>query len=244
MKNYISIFFPHLELNALEHEARDEWAEQICVIVKKIGNKERVFDANKNARRLGITQNQSLSKALACFDALRVYPHNIEFQTKKLRKLARFCLKYSPQIMITNHDRLLLDATGCSHLYGGNDGLLQHIQYDLSELGYNTQIAMANNMRAANAFTHQTKINNYILHQNQQIQRDALLQLPIEYLHIDAETLIQLERVGLVKINQLLPIKSAALLKRYGTVLMQHLNQALGHEAQAFQAIKFSHIYR
>lgn len=161
-----------------------------------------------------------------------------------MQKLARFCLKYSPQIMYHKHECLLLDATGCGHLFGGNFNLLQHIQYDLQEMGFMTQIAMASNIRAANAFVQNATIGRPLLYDDKQRQHDALLQLPIDFLGLDDAIITQLQRVGLRKIEALIPIKTAALFKRFGETLPKHLGQALGHSPQAFKAIKFLNIHK
>lgn len=244
MKNFISIYLPHLELNRLQRDATNIWAEQAYVIATKIGNKDIIIDANPNAVQHGINAGQSLSRATACFEGLVVHQHNAELQAATLAKLARYCLKYSPKIMIDGEACLLLDASGCTHLFGGAKNMLKHIIYDFESMGFEPQIAMATNMRAAKALAHSTALGKYIHHPDKQAERDAIHQLPLDYLHIEDALLAQLQRLGLRNIQDLLPIKSASLVKRFGQNLVQRLNQALGHEAQAFEAIKFKQNYQ
>ncbi|MCJ8324241.1 MAG: DNA polymerase Y family protein [Rhizobiales bacterium] len=244
MKNFISISLPHLQLNKLAHDQRNGWDDKAHVVIERIANKDIIIDANAKAKSLGIDKQQSLTKALACFDEIITCPNNPNLQAKIIKKIAQFCLKYTPKIMLYGHSKLLLDTTGCAHLFGGNEALLQHIQYDLYGLGYDSQIAMASNMRSANAFVNQAVIGTYILHDDKPKEHAALIKLPIEYLDIDDEIIGQLQRLGLRQIKDLLPLKSASLVKRFGQTLLTHMNQALGHESQAFKAIKFNSIYQ
>lgn len=244
MKNFISIHLPHLELNKLAHECTNIWAEQACVVATKIGNKDIIIDANKFAIQHNIAAGQSLTKALACFDGLTVYQHNAEQQQVTLKKIARYCLKYTPKIMLDGQQNLWLDATGCAHLWGGEQAMLQQIIYDFEAMGFETKLAMASNMRASTALAHKAPLTTYIHHHNKPDERASILNLPIEYLDIDGALVAQLQRLGLRIINDLLPLKSAALVKRFGHGLLQNLNQALGHEAQAFNPYKFSQIYQ
>lgn len=244
MKNFISISLPHLQLNKLAHDQLNGWDDKAHVIIERIGNKDIIIDANAKAKSLGIGSQQSLTKALACFDEIITCPNNLVLQAKIIKKLAKFCLKYTPKIMVYGHSKLLLDATGCAHLFGGNEALLQHIQYDLYGLGYDTQIAMASNMRSANAFVNKAVVGTYILHDDKTKQHNSLIKLPIEYLDIDDEITNQLQRLGLRQIKDLLPLKSASLVKRFGQTLLTHMNQAFGYESQAFKSIKFNSIYQ
>lgn len=244
MKNFISIWLPHLELNRLERDAINVWAEQACVVATKIGNKDIIIDANKLAVQHGIEAGQSLTRAMACFDGLAVHPHNAELQAILLKKLARYCLKYSPKIMQFGQDRLLLDVTGCTHLFGGKQAMLQHVIHDFSTMGFELKLAMAYHIRAANALVHTAQLNRWIFYENKQAEREAVLKLPVEYLHIEDEVITQLQRLGLRTVQDLMPIKSASLVKRFGQQLMLHFNQALGREVEAFDAMKFSHSYR
>ena len=243
MKNFISIWLPHLQLNRLQRDSVNIWADQACVIAQKIGNKDIIVDANRFAVQHGIEAGQNLTRALACFDGLIVHQHNDDLQQQTLKRLARYCLKYSPKVMMDGQDRLLLDATGCAHLFGEHQAMLQQITYDFSIMDFEVKLAMASNMRAANALTHIVSFGGHIWHEDKQQEREKLLTLPIEYLHIDDELIAQLQRLGLRKLQDLLPIKSASLVKRFGLTLMLHLNQALGREPQVFEALKFSHAY-
>ena len=243
MKNFISIWLPHLQLNRLQRDAINIWADQACVITQKIGNKDIIVDVNRFAVRHGIETGQNLTRALACFEGLVVHQHNDQLEAETFKKLARYCLKYSPKIMLDTHNHLLLDATGCTHLFGGHTAMLEQLIYDFSSMGFEIKLAMASNMRAANALTHIVPLNGFIWHKTKQQERAELLKLAIEYLHLDDELIAQLQRLGLRTVKDLLPIKSASLVKRFGQGLMLHFNQVLGREPQAFEALKFTLAY-
>lgn len=244
MKHFISIHLPHLELNRLARDSTNIWADIACVVSTKIGNKDIIIDANSFAVRHNIEAGQSLTKALACFEGLTVYQHDAEQQQIMLKKLARYCLKYTPKIMLDGQDRLWLDATGCTHLWGDQNAMLQQIIFDFEALGFEIKLAMASNLRAATGLGHMAAIGTYIHHNNKPDERTAILKLPVEHLHIEDDLVAQLQRLGLRMVKDLLPIKSASLVKRFGQGLLQNLNQALGSEAQAFNPLKFNQIYR
>ena len=75
----------------------------------------------------------------------------------ELKLIAELIRRYAPIIGLDDvpmPDSLLLDITGCSHLFGGEAGLAECLLRDLRKAGWNCRIAVAESVSAVWAFTH------------------------------------------------------------------------------------------
>ena len=68
---------------------------------------------------------------------------------KLLKGLAEWCIRFTPFVAIDPPDGLILDVTGCSHLWGGEKEYLTEIIKRLKDFGYNVRAAMADTIGAA-----------------------------------------------------------------------------------------------
>src|SRR5262249_17384907 len=75
----------------------------------------------------------------------------------QLRKLARWCRRYSPLGGLAEAellDTLALDVTGCTHLFGGEARMARVLLDDLRRLGWTACAAMVDTLGAAWAVAH------------------------------------------------------------------------------------------
>jgi protein ImuB len=66
-----------------------------------------------------------------------------------LTRLAEWCIRFTPIVAIDPPDGLLMDVTGCCHLWGGDALYLSDIINKLNIRGYNIRAAMADTIGAA-----------------------------------------------------------------------------------------------
>jgi protein ImuB len=98
-----------------------------------------------------------------------------------LETLAGWCRRFSPVVGTEDPDSLLLDVTGCAHLFGGEEELARAVAGDFHRWGFTVRVALADAIGAAWAFAHygdcQLKIDNCEL--KNEPQSDPDLQFPI-----------------------------------------------------------------
>ncbi|HEY9047707.1 MAG TPA: DNA polymerase Y family protein, partial [Ohtaekwangia sp.] len=68
---------------------------------------------------------------------------------KLLPRLAEWCIRFSPIVAVDMPDGLLIDASGCTHLWGGDQAYLEDISKKLSARGYEVRLAIADTIGAA-----------------------------------------------------------------------------------------------
>ena len=62
-------------------------------------------------------------------------------------RLAAHCERYTPLTALDEPHGLVLDVTGCAHLFGGEAGLLSGALKDMAALGFSARAALAPNAR-------------------------------------------------------------------------------------------------
>jgi protein ImuB len=133
---------------------------------------------------------------------------------------------------------LLLDVTGCTHLFGtgeaGERALLADLTQRLSRHDFSCRAAMADTAGAAWALARFAE-RQADLFCPRHSQRTALAALPVEGLRLDAPILETFLKLGLRRIGDLYPMPRAPLARRFGDQPLARLDQALGTLAEPIE---------
>jgi protein ImuB len=184
------------------------------------------------ARQFGLTSGQRLADAHAAVPDLLTEQHDAEKDTGSLLGLARWMERYSPWVAPDGKDGILLDATGGTHLFGGEQAMQDDISKRLSDYGFTTSISIGQTIGAAWA----------LARFNPHPQGERVDDLPIEALRIDQNATRTLRRLGLKTIGALLALPRASLARRFRgesiheNVLLR-LDELTGHRHEALNAI-------
>jgi len=133
---------------------------------------------------------------------------------------------------------LLLDVSGCAHLFGQDDAgeraLLADLVERLSRHDLACRAAMADSAGAAWALARfaERQADLFCLTHG---QRAALAALPVEGLRLDAPILETFLKLGLRRIGDLYPLPRAPLARRFGEQPLTRLDQALGTLAEPIE---------
>ena len=126
---------------------------------------------------------------------------------------------------------LLLDVSGCAHLFGkdeaGERALLADLVERLSRHDLACRAAMADTAGAAWALARFAERQADLFCPTHG-QRAALAQLPVEGLRLEAPILETFLKLGLRRIGDLYPLPRAPLARRFGDQPLTRLDQALG----------------
>jgi protein ImuB len=137
-----------------------------------------------------------------------------------LQRITEWCIRFTPCASVDPLGGIILDATGCSHLWGGDEAYVTDIVKRLEAKGYHAKAAMADTIGCAWAVTRFTK--QTVIETDKQL--DALLLLPPESLRIEDDTIERLHKLGLRQINNFIFMPRSSLRRRFGSLILQRLN--------------------
>ncbi len=83
--------------------------------------------ASPEAMKQGINPGMTAADARAILPELKVLDHKEGVEEKLLTRLAEWCLRFTPIAAIDPSNGLLLDISGCPHLWGGEPLYLKAI---------------------------------------------------------------------------------------------------------------------
>lgn len=249
MKRYLSVWFPEWPLDRLRRTRRraarlaspaERSEPKAFALYEKSAHGNCIAAANLAARSHGIHPGLRLSDALATFPALIVEEIDRESDARALRGLAAWMLRFSPLVAWEGDDGLILETTGCDHLFGGEAGLAAELSRRLNQAGYGHRLAFASTRGAAYALSHTASEQDKPAFLKSGEEREGLASLPAGALRLTENTLALLRRFGLTRIGQLYAIDRKALARRFNSrdateAVCLRLDQALGLRAEPFK---------
>ena len=124
------------------------------VIAGKRGNTEILTAVDDAAERLALSPGLTLAQARVMHPGIDTVAENIEADAALLESIADWCLRYTPLVACDAPDGLLLDISGCAHLYGGEHELIADLSGSLEKAGFAYSLAIAGTIGAAWAAAH------------------------------------------------------------------------------------------
>lgn len=198
----------------------------------KIKSALRVVAIDREAERRGVRLGASLADARGSLPELRVAEADAAADRALLERIADWCDRYTPLVALDPPRGLLLDVSGCAHLFArgatepdGEAALLEDCCARLARQGFEARGAIASTAGAAWALARCG--GGGVLAPGE--ESAALAELPVAALRIDSETEALLDRLGLKRIGALYGKPRAPLAARFGLGLVTRLDQALGH---------------
>jgi protein ImuB len=198
------------------------------IVYGKRGNAELLTAVDDAAERLGLAPGVALAQARAMHPTIAAIEEDAEADSRLLETIADWCLRYTPLVACDAPDGLLLDISGCAHLYGGEDALVADLAGRLEAAGLAYSLAIAGTIGAAHAAAHHDKPGSYASGG----ERSLLSPLPLAALRLDGGTVAALARVGLKRVGDILDLPRAPLTARFGAGLLRQLDRALGREIE------------
>ena len=199
------------------------------VTVHKHSNALRIFALDERAEALGLRRGMGLADARAMHPGIEVIEANPAADRRLLESLADWCDRYTPLVALTGDDGLFLDISGCAHLFGGEKAMLDDVLGRLAEQGFDARAAVASTPGAAWAAAR--FLSGTLIVPGGEAA--ALGPMPLAALRIAPETRTGLESVGLRTVGAVMGQPRAPFARRFGTLLLMRLDQALGDIEEA-----------
>ncbi|RZK83170.1 MAG: DNA polymerase Y family protein [Pedobacter sp.] len=233
-KRFISIWFRYLLTDWITLK-RPELKDIPFVVAAPSRNRVVIVAVNSLAEAIGVYTGMPLADANAIVPGLEVVPYAQDQEKKLLNALGEWCIRYSPQVAVDLPEGLLLDISGCAHLWGGEREYLKEIVTRLISKGYQARGAMADTVGAAWAVARYGKVKPIIESGG---QAEALLTLPPVALRLEQVVLDRLHKLGFITISSFMKTSRSALRRRFGTNFLLRLDQALGNEDEPLQLLQ------
>jgi protein ImuB len=198
-------------------------------VVAKVKNALRLVALDETAERTGLTRGTALADARAMIPALVVADDDPTADAALLDAIADWAERYTPLVALAGTSGLMLDITGCAHLFGGEAALAADLAARLLTQGFLARAAIADTPGAAHAAARFTGLAVVPEGGN----APMLAPLPLSALRLDPDIVSAMDRVGLKRIGQILGAPRAPLAARFGSETIRRLDQALGQDEEA-----------
>jgi len=185
-----------------------------------------VSAVNEAAAESGLFQGMTLADARTHMPLLDTAPADPLADASLLERIVRWCGRYTPWTAVDGLDSVWLDTTGCAHLFGNEQAMLDDLIDRLEQLGFDVRAALADTPGTAWAVA-RYGINGSVVTRGG--VRSALAFLPTAALRLSDGMADNLSRLGLRSIGDLFEIPRAPLAARFGGDLVLRLDQALGN---------------
>ncbi|MGI9393127.1 MAG: Y-family DNA polymerase, partial [Boseongicola sp.] len=133
-RRILSLWFPRL---AAERCLRLERGlpPRAFAVAGDVRNAQVLVSLSVEAEAAGLTRGQPLRDARAMCPELDTRLENRQLDAAFLTVLRRWAGKFSPWVSEEPPEALVIDLTGCTHLFGGEEALLGEVEADCADLG-------------------------------------------------------------------------------------------------------------
>lgn len=220
----MAIWFRHLLTDMLARR-RPELHDTPFVLATSVKNKQIITASSLVAEREGALIGMAVADARAAVTELVVIDETPGQAARLLRMIGLRCIRYTPIVALDLPDGLMLDISGCTHLWGGERDYLRDIVLKLRAAGFDARAAIADTPGAAWAIVRFAQKHPIT---PSGMQATAITALPPTALRLEPEVLDRLQKLGFRSIGPLLSTAPQALRRRFGQGLLLRINQALG----------------
>ena len=212
----LALWFPYLACERVQRSYRQRalTPPEPLVLTHKVKGALRLVAVDAAAVQLGLHAGLALADARARVPGLAAGPHDPPGDALFLQQLAARLSAFTPMVALDEPDGLVLDMTGCLHLFADECALVRGLR---AATGLTARHAFAGNAAAARA----------LARYGEGAESDVR-QLPVAALELDAAATKGLRCAGLTRIGDLAIRPMAALAARFGEAAVMRLRQVLG----------------
>ena len=236
-RRIVALWFPHwgAETQSFAHDAARPFT-----LIDKHKNAQRLVGLNRAAQAAGLHMGMALADARALLPELQTAMADTQQAAAHLDKCAQWLQRYTPWV---GHDSkaetphglpeygLLMDVSGCAHLFGGARAMLEDMAARFDKRGITFRAAMAGTIGAAWGLARFSPTPLTLLPEGQ--EAEAVLRLPPAALRLDNAHIDLCQRLGLETVAQLARFPRRDLTRRFGPLPVMRLEQALGQAGES-----------
>src|SRR4051794_6604837 len=199
-RRILSLWLPRLPIDRIKRQFCRSAAPADtapCIVVAKQNNALQIHALDDVASRSGLVVGLPLANARAICPDVKVYDADQAADAQALNAIADWCDRFTPLVALDPPHGLLLDITGCAHLFGGEAALLQTLCDALTGQGFAVSAAIAGTPVSARTMTRHG--HGRIIGEGE--EADSVKPLPVSALGAEEAITRGLRRAGLKTIG-------------------------------------------
>lgn len=219
---------------------KPELGKQPLVFSKAEQNRLIISALNALAESEGLSVGMRIADAKAIFPQLKILEDSQGREQKLLSAIGEWCIRYTPLVALDLPDGLLFNCSGCTHLWGGEQGYLDEVVSRFKSKGYTARAAIADTVGAAWGMARFGATRNIVPPKE---QKAVMASLPPVALRLDTQLLDKLQKLGFRRIGAFSTIPHGSLRRRFGDALLLRMMQAFGDVEEYIKPIKVPEPY-
>lgn len=210
------------------------------VMVARIGRRRAIAAMNEAAAHHGLRIGQAVAHATAMTPGLLLHDLDGEADRAALERLALWAQRLYSPIVATDGgpnglDGLVIDATGCTHLFGGEEKMLLDIRARLLKAGVTALLALADSWGGAHALARFSRRAIFVAAPG--TTGRELAHLPVAALRLPDDLVQALSRLGFDTIGELEATAKGPLSHRLGLEPVRRVDQAFCRVAEPIEPV-------
>jgi protein ImuB len=225
-RRYLAAWFPYLPVDRLMRagQGRSGQAELPLIVTEKVKGAQRLMAVSPEAKRAGLAAGMTLADSRARIPDLWVEEMDHHADAALLDRIAEDCDRFTPVVVIDAPDGLLLDITGCDHLFGSETELRRIFSERFRRGGFHVRTVIASAPDAARALARHGRVA--IVPPGGEAA--AVRSLPIAALELDESDRVAISRAGLKTIGAIAARPSVSFAARFGEKMTLRLRRIQG----------------
>ncbi len=236
---YVTIWFRSLKTDWLTRRYPGLRQAPFVFAIQDHGRKV-ITAANGLVMAQGACPGMTVEDARVFTPGLQVFDDRADLAPRLLKAIALWCSRFSPAVAVDLPDGVILDATGCPHLWGGELAYVTRIGERFLQLGYDVSVAMSDTIGASWAISRSSP-GIHVLPAGGQLE--ALRGLPPATLRLEAGLTERLHKLGLRSVGAIVQVGRRSLKKRFGEALLLRLDQALGSREEIIDPVEPAQVW-
>jgi len=222
IRRYLALWFPYMPADRLRRGPGCGLApETPLAFTDKVKGALRLAAVDQAARSLGLEPGMALADARARVPMLEAVERDETSDRAWLERLADGSVRYTPMVALDPPNGVILDVTGCAHLFGSEAGLAADVEARMAKLGMTLRHAFASTPGAAHALARYQALAV-------KDEAAAIKRLPVTALELEPEATQGLLRAGLKTVGDMAARPMAAIAARFGREAVEALRHLLG----------------
>lgn len=224
---WLGVYFSQISLTA--HPAP---MDRPFAVFEQRKGKSLIYQANTQASAQGISPNMALNSAYVLCQNLKVVLRDPSAEVVWLKRYAQLAARFTPSIVLSEPNILLLEVKQSLHLFGGMQALHRQLSqvFDTPHIIACAPVADAAELMARNGIAKVVRSNTRL--------KAALGDTHISSLPIAGKLVFQLSRCGLHALQDLWRLPRHDLARRFGPGLLKLLDQLCAQRIQPREAFK------
>lgn len=148
-RRILSLWFPRLGAERLIRNGQAGPENAPLAVLRDTGQMQVLWSLSREASAAGLVQGQPFRDAMAMCPTLVSRLRSPNAEAAFLLALRRWAGKFSPWVGELPPNGLVLDVTGCAHLFGGEEEMVAQLSSEAQALGLSVEAGLADTVGAA-----------------------------------------------------------------------------------------------